>query len=160
MKTIIEHGVANKDCPYCYSSNGHVVCSDSPKCQKHFVLDMPDYQPKPEIQQQIDEANLLITKVVKNLYAEIEKKLIERLKFMGFDINEETAKRITRIDRSEIAEFRHEFWIDYNTIQRQLLFLVYHDYEKGMLCFKNPESKPLGGTPIKEGEFILRNSKP
>jgi hypothetical protein len=143
MKTIIEHGVANKDCPYCYSSNGHIVCSDSPKCEK-----------------QID-AETFLGKVVKKLYDAVEKKLIERLTLMGVDINEQTAKRITRIiDSKSIDEFRHQFWLDYNTAQQQLLFLVYHDYEKAMLCFKNPESKPLGGTPIKEGEFILRNSKP
>lgn len=109
-----------------------------------------------EIDQKFDEANLVVSKIIKNLYTQIEKKLIERLKFMGFQINEETAKRITRIDQSENAEFRHEFWIDYNTDQRQFLFLVYSDYQRGMICFEHAKNKPLGGTPITGGEIILK----
>lgn len=120
-----------------------------------FLLDTLDYQPT-EIDQQIGKANLLITKLVKNLYAEIEKKLIERLTFMGFEINEETAKRITRIDQSQLAEFCHEFWLDYNTIDRQFLFLVYMDNQKGMICFEHPKNKPIGGTPIIGDEIILK----
>lgn len=121
-----------------------------------YTLEKIDYNPTPEIEELYNKASLLLNQVTQEFYSHIEKKLIERLKLKGFEINEETAKRVTRIDRSSIELFNHEFWIDYNTEERQFLFLVYSDYKRGMLCFEFAEREPLGGTPITGDEIILK----
>jgi hypothetical protein len=121
MRKFIEIGNASKDCPYCYSEGEFVVCTENPKC-------------KMTKQNEGGQPNL--SSVIKNVYDNIEKKLIERLTFIGVDVNE-APKRVTRIitQKSNIIEFKHEFWLDYNAANRQLLFVVHHDFEKGIVCF-------------------------
>jgi hypothetical protein len=110
MKKFIEIGNASKDCPYCYSDGDFVVCTENPKC-------------KMTKQNEGEQPNL--SSVIKNLYDSIEKKLIERLTFIGVDVNE-ASKRVTRIitQKSNIIDFRHEFWLDYNSANRELLFFI------------------------------------
>jgi hypothetical protein len=145
MRKFIEIGNASKDCPYCYSDGEFVVCTESPKCKKTKNLSALrgkiTKQNEGEIDNQIsdlrnewEQPNL--SSVIKNVYDSIEKTLIDRLTLIGVDVNE-APKRITRIvtQKSNIVEFRHEFWIDYNAANRELLFVVHHDFEKGIVCF-------------------------
>ena len=119
---------------------------------------MPDYQESPELLALHDQATEIVKQFIQKIYTEIERVLIARLKLRGFEINEETAKRVTRIDKSTIAQQKQEFWLDYDTINRQFLFLFYID--EGMICYEFAERKPIGGVPFKSGEVIIKKKAP
>ncbi len=103
-----------------------------------------------------DDVDKLISRLTVTVCGKIEETLFERLKKKGFEPNEETAKRVTRLYQNSLTVRTEKYYLDYDTDQQQFLFSVTVDMIKSNMQFSFLDFKPIGGTPITGDELIIK----
>jgi hypothetical protein len=103
-----------------------------------------------------DDVDQLISRLIVTVSGKIESTLIERLKKKGFEPNEETVKRVTRLYENSLTVRTEKYYLDYDTDQQQFLFSVEVDMIKSNMQFSFVDFKPIGGIPITVDELIIK----